>query len=337
MHTSFLHDGSTTVSSGEPHAMPIVPESQEASTPSLCEVSSKDRSWDVHRYNTDVASSYYKATEEYNGYAQRMDFCSDLLQFGLVPDTDVGTGELKLKLRSARFCRVRTCDVCQWRRSLMWKAKAHKVIPKLVNDYPTARWLFLTLTVKNCHISELRSTLAHMKTSFARMADRKAWPALGYVRATEVTRKEADGTAHPHFHCLLMVNSNYFKGRGYIKQKEWQSLWRSCTRLDYDPVVDVRAVKKVDGAKSAIPEVFKYCTKSGDLLADRDWFLEYTRQMHNTRSISTGGILKTYLRELEEEPEDLIGKDEEEQQFIDDEMSLYFGWKRQEKKYKLTD
>jgi hypothetical protein len=29
-------------------------------------------------------------------------------------------------LSASRFCRVRTCPVCQWRRSLMWKAKAYQ-------------------------------------------------------------------------------------------------------------------------------------------------------------------------------------------------------------------
>lgn len=33
--------------------------------------------------------------------------------------------------------------------------------------------------------------------------------------------------------------------------------------------------------------------------------------MHKTRCISTGGMLRQYLKELEQEPDDLIGKNEE--------------------------
>jgi hypothetical protein len=86
---------------------------------------------------------------------------------------------------------------------------------------------------------------------------------------------------------------------------------------------------------SLIPELLKYCTKESDLVADREWFLELTRQMHKMRAIATGGILKDYLRELENEPEDLIGHDEENAE--PDEGHLYFGWKRGVKKYKLID
>ena len=71
------------------------------------------------------------------------------------------------------------------------------------------------------------------------------------------------------------------------------------------------------------------------MVADRGWFLELTRQMHKMRSIATGGVLKEYLRELEEEPEDLIGKDEEVDSM--DEASLYFGWKRRDQRYRMVD
>jgi hypothetical protein len=52
------------------------------------------------------------------------------------------------------------------------------------------------------------------------------------------------------------------------------------------------------------------------------------------RCIATGGVLKDYLKELEEEPEDLIGEGDDSG--VDD-ASLYFGWKRQEKKYRMVN
>ncbi|WP_253297333.1 protein rep, partial [Vibrio cholerae] len=54
------------------------------------------------------------------------------------------TGETRLRLRSAQFCRVRHCPVCQWRRSLTWQARIYHSLPKIVVDYPSSRWLFLT-------------------------------------------------------------------------------------------------------------------------------------------------------------------------------------------------
>lgn len=305
------------------------PETSNSQQPALSELSPRDKPWDKHRGNADKVAALY-AGSEFQSYGDRVEFCSELLKFGLVPDAD--EGDLKLKLRAARFCRVRYCPVCQWRRSLMWKAKAYKILPKVVAAYPKHRWLFLTLTQKNVPISELRETLVAMNRAFQRLVQLKAFPAIGWLRSTEVTRGR-DGHAHPHFHCLLLVPSGYFSGKNYLKQADWVELWRKSMRLDYKPVLDVQAVKKGSQPMDLVPELLKYCTKESDLVADREWFLELTRQMHKLRTIATGGVLKEYLKELEEEPEDLIGESETGEA---DEGELYFGWKRREKQYRLV-
>lgn len=305
------------------------PETSNSQQPALSELSPRDKPWNKHRGNADKVAALY-AGSEFQRYSNRVEFCSELLKFGLVPDAD--EGDLKLRLRAARFCRVRHCPVCQWRRSLMWKAKAYKILPKVVAAYPKHRWLFLTLTQKNVPISELRETLVAMNRGFQRLVQLKAFPAIGWLRSTEVTRG-LDGNAHPHFHCLLLVPSGYFSGKNYLKQADWVELWRKSMRLDYNPVLDVQAVKKGSQPMDLVPELLKYCTKESDLVANREWFLELTRQMHKLRTIATGGVLKEYLKELEDEPEDLIGESETGET---DEGELYFGWKRREKQYRLV-
>jgi len=57
--------------------------------------------------------------------------------------------------------------------------------------------------------------------------------------------------------------------------------------------------------------------------------------MHKMKAVVTGGVLKEYLRQLENEPEDLIGKDEDATEV--DEGHLYFGWRSIEKKYRLVE
>jgi plasmid rolling circle replication initiator protein Rep len=300
-------------------------------TPNLSDLSQRDKPWDKHRANADKVSAHYEGSE-FRNYSDRIHYCSEFLDFRLTPDSVDGV--MKLKLDSARFCRVRHCPVCQWRRSLMWKAKAYKILPKIVMEYPSYRWLFVTLTVRNCQITDLRSTLDWMHESFKRLTKLKDFPAIGWIKSTEVTRGK-DGSAHPHFHCLLMVQPSYF-GKNYMKQSEWVELWRRCLRIDYNPVLDVQAIKKGQSPATLVPELLKYCTKESDLTAHREWFLELTRQMHKTRTIATGGVLKDYLRELEHEPEDLIGKGDE----VDldpDEKHLYFTWRRKQKKYKLAE
>lgn len=99
-------------------------------TPTLSDLSPRDKPWDKHRSNTDKVAAHYQGSE-FQDYADRINFCSELLDFRLVPSDE----SYALKLYAARFCRVRHCPVCQWRRSLMWKAKAYKVLPQIVNAY----------------------------------------------------------------------------------------------------------------------------------------------------------------------------------------------------------
>ena len=314
---------------GDVFSIPVKSADSKTQVPSLSDLSPGDKPWDKHRSFADRVEGFY-AGSEFEGYSSRIHFCSDLLEFGLAPQEDTS---LKFKLRAARFCRLRHCPVCQWRRSLMWKAKAYQVLPKIVAEYPKHRWLFLTLTQKNVPITELRDTLTHMNKSYQRLVQRKAWPAEGWLRSTEVT-KGRDGNAHPHFHCLLLVPRSYF-GKKYVKQADWVELWRQCMRLDYNPILDCRAVKQGSKPMELVPELLKYCVKESDLVSDRTWFLELTRQLHKMRAVATGGVLKTFLKELEQEPEDLIGEGEEAE--VQEEASLYFGWKRQEKKYRMVE
>ena len=80
----------------------------------------------------------------------------------------------------------------------------------MVRDYPKYHWLFLTLTQKNCLISELRETILEMNKSFKRLTKLQQWAIEGWIKSLEVMQGE-DGNAHPHFHCLLMVSPSYFR------------------------------------------------------------------------------------------------------------------------------
>lgn len=323
---------SVIVPDGDGIGSSVPSESANEQDVDLGDISERDKVWDKHRSNADRVLEHYK-NSQYKRYSDRINFCSELLDFKLSPDIDEGV--LKLKLSSARFCRVRHCPVCQWRRSLMWKAKAHKILPKVVATFPKYRWLFLTLTVRNCAIAELRETLNWMHKAFIRLTKLKEFPAVGWIKSAEVTRgKTPLNSAHPHFHILLMVPASYFSGQAYLSQKRWADLWQKATRLDYQPMIHVKAIAKHHNPQILIPEILKYQVKESDLVADRGWFLELTKQLHKTRAVSVGGILRDYMKALEEEPEDLIGEGEED---APDEGHLYFGWKRQVKKYKLID
>jgi plasmid rolling circle replication initiator protein Rep len=310
----------------------VAPEALSSASPALSEISERDRPWDVHRAESDQIAVNYRGTE-FHSYAERIGFCSQFLDFRLVPNNDEGA--YRLKLSSARLCHARQCQVCAWRRSLMYKARAYKALPSVIADYPTARYLFVTLTVKNCVIADLRDTIKHLNQSFARLTKLKDWPGIGHIKTVEVTRSK-DRTAHPHLHVLVMTKASYF-GANYLSKKEWCALWKQSVRTDYTPIMDVQAIKAKDSPVALLSEVIKYQTKPNDLIfADREWFLEYTRQVHGTKAFALGGVFKEYFRELdkEETTEEMIGDDGEGDV---DEGHLYFGWKRAEKKYRMVN
>ena len=312
-------------------------DAKTAQTQRLVDYSPKDRPWDTHRAMTDVIAGIYAQSEEFETYAARMDKCSGVLRFGWADDPD--TGESRLKLRHAQFCRVRHCNTCAWRRSLMWQARFYEALPAIIEQHPKSRWLFLTLTVRNCDICDLGATLDAMNAGWNRLRLRKEFrPVQGWIRSTEVTRGR-DGSAHPHFHCLLMTSPAYFNGRNYVTQNRWAELWQECGRLDYYPVVDVRTVKSKLGVETdpasmlrgAVSETLKYAVKPQDMTAEDGWFLELTRQVHRRRFIATGGALKDVLKTDQESDEDmaLLG----EQPAAAETPLLAFNWNSPDKHY----
>src|SRR5690625_6251690 len=76
---------------------------------------------------------------------------------------------------------------------------------------------------------------------------------VGFMRATEVTVNEIDNSYNQHMHVLICVESTYFYNKeNYITQKEWTQLWKRAMKLDYDPIVDVRAIRPKNKHKSDI-------------------------------------------------------------------------------------
>jgi plasmid rolling circle replication initiator protein Rep len=308
----------------------------------LSEVSPRHKPWDQHRGEADDVTEVYAGSPitRHHRYAERVASCAQVLEFAR--DPPAGGRKSKLELKNVWFCRVRHCPVCQWRRSLMWQVRVCQALPLLMRDYPETRFLFLTLTVKNCLIGQLRHTLGDMARGWKRMMEVKTFPAIGWVRSVEITRGR-DGSAHPHYHCLLMVPPAYFKA-DYLKQRDWVDLWKQSLRIDYKPIVDVRVVRPERRLLSgrvvpaswniwgAVVEILKYAVKPSDMVRDHHWFLTLVDEIHKTRAVAVGGILKMYIREHKRE--DLI-MEPGENALLEKEMErLFFRWKQEVRRYR---
>lgn len=274
----------------------------------LSDLSPQDVLWDNFKSTTAAVSNILFRKKEFAKRAYIMNDCAEWLRYAMTGDMDK-----PFKLREASFCRDRVCPLCSWRRSLRWKATMHKQLPVVRETFPTHRWVFVTLTVKNCHISDLRATIGAMNKGFNALVRKlkNRIGNIGYVKSVEVTRAK-DNTAHPHLHVLFFFPASYFK-KTYLKTLEWVTLWQECAKLSYAPSVDVRVIypKRSKGGgtddmviNSAVAETVKYATKSADLIRpdkkkpqDPHWWLyEYLRQIKGLRFISVGGCLKGLVK-----------------------------------------
>lgn len=237
-----------------------------------------------------------------NKYQDMMD-CGQRLQFGLYEHHQ--TKEQDKKLEEMYTCKDRFCAFCNWRRARKLGIQSYQVL-KAIESENQVRYIFATFTVKNCHINDLNTTIKHINKSFERMIQTKRFrnSIKGFVRALEYPpQKDNLEYMHPHFHCLFVVQKNYFdiNEKLYISQVEFMRMWQKSLRADYVPQVDIRVVKKQKGDSIAkiVAETIKYPLKTNDLKdMSVDLFQELTKQMFKKRALAFGGIIKDYRKKL---------------------------------------
>ena len=307
----------------------------------LADASPKDAKFDRLKVASRRTAAAYIAAEDLKPRGQRVHSCDDWMQFVWRARAH---GESVLKLKAARFCQDRFCEICQMLRTRMWTKQFRQAAPTLMKQYPGARWLMLTLTIRNPDIYQTRAALGEMNKAWKRLTRRAEFrDVLGWIRATEVTRggngaskKDAqpsivDNTSHPHFHILLMVSSRYFEGPRYISQAKWLKAWQECMRDDEITQVNIKAIKPRPGyvekeggdrlgwLMAGALEVLKYTGKTTDLLPAKEpkhnsgvgpvmdsvpWFQELARQVARLRFTMTGGALKDVFKNVEDATDD---------------------------------
>lgn len=264
--------------------------------------------WDKHKYfATRVEQILLRAgTKQAQRWLERIQDCASWIWFERYINT---SGEFRLGVKRAFFCKVRFCPVCQWRKSLAFKAKIYQNLPTVKKEYPTHRFLMLTLTMKNCPVEDLKKAIKKLNGAWQRLSQRKFFKSsiTGWLKAIEVTRsryKDEQGrdTAHPHIHVVLHVPASYF-GEFYIKASQWREEWRNALRVDYSPSIWITAVKK--GREDfMIREVLKYTVKESDMIEKQNergedddllWSFELFIQLHCARLITSSGTLKQVI------------------------------------------
>ena len=306
----------------------------------------KDNNWKERKKdNLNLADSYKRLGEK--KYYRVID-CSTFLEFGV-------TKTSSLKLLQANFCKVRLCPMCAWRRSLKIFGQVSKVMDQVEKNY-NYRYIFLTLTVKNCYSEDLKDTLDLMTKSFNKLSERKAFKKAikGYFRSLEITYNKEDNTYHPHFHLILAVNKSYFTDKDYyLSQENWTRLWKESLQVDYTPVVDVRRVKSKDkNFSKVIAETAKYTVKSEDFLIKKEdgkidealtdeVVATLDKALHRKRLVSFGFLFKDIHRQLnlDDAENGDLKKTDNEDELRDDltDIILRYQWNIGIKNYKLVE
>jgi plasmid rolling circle replication initiator protein Rep len=290
----------------------------------------KERPWKLHKQENLQLVKIYKTAREKNinlitdSRLFDLEHCADTLLFA-------ENAEGKKKLKSANFCRLRLCPMCQWRRSLKMFGQVQTITDKILERDKSTRFLFATFTVKNVDAENLETCINILNNKFLYLVSKNKTfaPAkklkqnlLGYLKAVEVTYNSKDKTYHPHLHVIFAVKSTFFKNSSnYMTKKEWIELWQKALNVDYKPQTDIRVIKTNTG--KAVAEVAKYPVKTAPILSlPDDEAVEVLKTLtfclHKKRFVSYGGIFKTIKQELKlqdvETDKDLVNTDIEQQE-----------------------
>ena len=246
----------------------------------------------------------------------RVQNCGSFLAFKLYQNIK-NAEEFKRVLQGANFCKHRFCIMCEWRKARKLQLQTYSTIRYLEErNHKKYEFLFLTLTVPNCKMSELNSTVKKMSKAFKKLQQREEWKKVikGFIRAVEfVGDHTKEGEAHPHYHCLLMVEKSYFKSRYYLSQERWRELWSACYGYPNLQVriEKIKPKKKSDGTLipaliCAVCETLKYSVDLTDMekLTDSD-LKELIQQTRGIRQYNRGGLLKNLVEEIENVDEEV--------------------------------
>lgn len=208
-------------------------------------------------------------------------------------------------ISEANFCRQRLCQVCAWRRSAKFTAQMFPVIRNL--EAKGYKAIFLTLTVQNPPAEGVHHALDVLLQGWDRLIHNNRWYrqyVKGFVRSLEVTYNAAADTYHPHIHALLFLPADYATPAGpYKPQAELVADWARAAKLDYTPVVDVRAVRrqkaKSSTTKAAVIETLKYCYKVDQRAISDKTIAVLLYSLAGRRLVSFGGVVAEERRALQ--------------------------------------
>lgn len=289
-----------------------------------------------------LAEIYDKAG--FREYSVRARTCATWLQYQIAPDGGRA-------LSAANFCQLRLCPMCTARRARRNAYKLSRVLDAVERKHH-AKYLFLTLTMRNVPGDGLRDALGDLTQAWERFQGQRQIErsVKGWFRAIEITRNGK--MYHPHLHAILAVEPDYFSRAArqsgkYLNQRDLIERWQRALRVDYRPSVRIQTTKpKRNGEEgplsesagyAAAVEASKYVVKEDDYidpgLSDdmaAEVLRDYTIALRHKRLTAFGGWLKEEARLLDadnmDEDGDLVHVDEDHVREDVAEMIEVYNW-----------
>ena len=211
-------------------------------------------------------------------------------------------------------CRDRHCSECQKIKSWIYQSRLKRTaIEKIKSDFKSDEFLFLTFTLKNPKVTQMRKAMRTMSQAFGMVARRKPFSDVfrGGIRTFEVTRNYAErlkNHCHPHIHAIAQTKADAFNlFIAYIQAEEIKALKKSLRnkRKNIDLLekeinkINKRYSKLTANKKAEIVKVFfeknwteclkKCAEKEGLSWNDEDYAKTEGRAIVDVKQVRAGG------------------------------------------------
>jgi plasmid rolling circle replication initiator protein Rep len=261
----------------------------------------------------------------YSAYATELSRCHAEL---LVTTKQTKSGKYYRRPTPFFSCRRRWCPICSARLTRVRRELLAVKLDLIAEEQKflgvPLRHIFLTFTVRNCKVEDVEKTVQLLNDGLRRLTNRAFWKrqVLGYIKTLELTYNAETQEVHPHLHLLVAVTEDYFRSKDYMAKPKLIKLWRDVCRLDYDPSVDIKSVKKKeiagvekeiddDDLKKAAFYVMKYQTKPHDLQDVPAGFIKALILLKGKRFADGAGIYRGIYKQIE-----IVNPPWEDQDFI---------------------
>lgn len=241
-----------------------------------------------------ASSILSRAGGEFKYYGRVVETCADWAEYSF-PSADCAatgsTGQRMYRSRAFLCNRPGYCPICRERKA---RLQRDRFLPAALQALQNGAQLFkLTLTVRNCSVSNLRQTLKKMGSAFSQLTrldvfTNRLW---GWAKATEIG-VDTDGLGHPHFHAILAGTRGLCSPKAKTSPSAWVRMWRDALGVSYEPRVSIAPIRPAEVVRDT-RYAFKFqLDKFRAMLDDEPFFLEQGQQLQRLPTVASRGILQ---------------------------------------------